>query len=67
MFFALTNALLDASIASWDAKRAFDSVRRLLPFIFSLRTNGARLGGRFKGTQTIEAVIGSLTSQSSWP
>jgi hypothetical protein len=27
MFFALGNALLDASIAAWDAKRAFDSER----------------------------------------
>ena len=27
MFFAMTNAILDASIAAWDAKRAFDSVR----------------------------------------
>lgn len=27
MFFALSNALLDASIAVWDCKRVFDSVR----------------------------------------
>jgi hypothetical protein len=27
MFFALTNAIFDAGIAAWDAKRAFDSVR----------------------------------------
>jgi hypothetical protein len=27
LFFALTGALLDASIAAWDAKRAYDSVR----------------------------------------
>jgi hypothetical protein len=27
MFFALTNALLDASIAVWDAKRTYDSER----------------------------------------
>jgi hypothetical protein len=27
MFFALANAVLDASIASWDSKRFFDSVR----------------------------------------
>jgi hypothetical protein len=27
MFFAIGNAMLDASIAVWDAKRAFDSVR----------------------------------------
>jgi hypothetical protein len=27
MFFALNNALFDASIAAWDMKREFDSVR----------------------------------------
>ena len=27
MFFAMTSAVLDASIACWDAKRAYDSVR----------------------------------------
>ena len=27
MFFALSNAILDAGIASWDSKRYFDSVR----------------------------------------
>ena len=27
MFFALTNAMLDAEIPAWDAKRAYDSVR----------------------------------------
>jgi hypothetical protein len=27
MFFAITNAMLDASIVAWDAKRAFDSDR----------------------------------------
>jgi hypothetical protein len=27
LFFALTNAIFDASIACWDAKRAYDSVR----------------------------------------
>jgi len=29
LFFTLGNALLDASICAWDAKRAFDSVRPL--------------------------------------
>ncbi|MDQ6734969.1 MAG: vanadium-dependent haloperoxidase [Nitrospirota bacterium] len=27
MFFALTNAIFDASVAAWDAKRAYDFVR----------------------------------------
>jgi len=37
MFFALTNAILDASIVSWDAKRHFDYVRPVtaIHFLFS--------------------------------
>ena len=27
MFFAMTNAVFDASIACWDAKRTYDYVR----------------------------------------
>jgi hypothetical protein len=36
MFFALTNAVFDAGIASWDMKRAFDSVRpaTAIPFLY---------------------------------
>ena len=36
MFFALTNAIFDAGIAAWDAKRFFDSVRPVtaIPFLF---------------------------------
>ena len=36
MFFALTNAIFDAGIAAWDAKRAFDSVRPItsIPYLF---------------------------------
>jgi hypothetical protein len=36
LFFALTNAIFDAGIAAWDAKRAFDSVRpaTAIPYIF---------------------------------
>ena len=37
LFFALTGALLDAGIAAWDAKRAFDSVRPVtaIHFLFA--------------------------------
>lgn len=34
MFFILSNALLDASIAAWDAKRAYDSVRPITAIHF---------------------------------
>jgi hypothetical protein len=51
MFFALSNALMDASIAAWDAKRAYDSVRpaTAIPLVFK----GKRIrawGGPGKGT-----------------
>jgi hypothetical protein len=54
MFFALTNALLDASIAAWDAKRAFDSVRPVTAIHFLFADQPVQAwGGRFKGTQAI--------------
>jgi hypothetical protein len=39
LFFALGNALMDASIAAWDAKRAYDSVRPVsaIHFLFAGR------------------------------
>jgi len=57
MFFALTNALFDASIAAWDAKRAFDSVRpaTAIPYLFT----GVQIrswGGPGKGTVTLDGA-----------
>jgi len=51
MFFALSNAMLDASIAAWDAKRAYDSVRPItaIPLLFHGKTIRA-WGGPGKGT-----------------
>jgi hypothetical protein len=51
MFFALTNAMLDAGIAAWDTKRAYDSVRPVTAI--SLLFRGKRIrawGGPDKGT-----------------
>lgn len=51
MYFALANALLDASIATWDAKRAYDSERPVTSI--SLLFNGRKIrswGGPGKGT-----------------
>src|SRR5258708_25112415 len=54
MFFALTNALLDAGIAAWDAKLAYDSVRPITAIHFLFAGQEWRAwGGRFKGTQTL--------------
>jgi uncharacterized protein DUF6851/vanadium-dependent haloperoxidase-like protein len=57
MFFALGNALLDASIACWDAKRVWDSVRPItaIPFLFTGRTIMA-WAGPFQGTQAIDGA-----------
>jgi len=54
LFFALTNALLDAGIACWDAKRAFDSVRPItaIRYLFQGRQVTA-WGGPYKGTTQI--------------
>jgi uncharacterized protein DUF6851/vanadium-dependent haloperoxidase-like protein len=51
MFFALSNAMLDAGIAAWDAKRAYDSVRpaTAIPFLFHDKKIRA-WGGPGKGT-----------------
>jgi hypothetical protein len=51
MFFALSNAMLDAGIAAWDAKRAYDSVRPITAI--SLLFGGKKIrawGGPGKGT-----------------
>ena len=51
MFFALSNAMLDASIAAWDAMRAYDSVRPItaIPLLFKGKKIRA-WGGPGKGT-----------------
>jgi hypothetical protein len=54
MFFALTNASLDASIAVWDCKRVFDSVRPITAIRFLMAGRSIRgWAGPYQGTQTI--------------
>lgn len=51
MFFALSNAMFDASIAAWDAKRTYDSVRPITAIPFLFRGKKIRAwGGPGKGT-----------------
>jgi hypothetical protein len=54
MFFALGNALLDASIAVWEAKRFYDYVRPItaVRYLYAGRTIDA-WGGPGLGTQSI--------------
>jgi hypothetical protein len=54
LFFALSNAVLDAGIAAWDAKRAFDSVRPVTAIQYLYRGKQVRAwGGPDQGTRTI--------------
>jgi hypothetical protein len=54
MYFAMTNAILDASIAAWALKRTFDSVRPVtsIPLLFSGKP--IKTWVPFMGTQTID-------------
>jgi hypothetical protein len=57
IFFALGNAVLDASICAWDAKRAYDSVRPItaIHFLYSGQTIQAWVP--FSGTQSIPGEL----------
>jgi hypothetical protein len=55
MFFALSNALMDADIAVWDAKRLYDSVRPATAIPLLLRgTKIKAWGGPGKGTVELD-------------
>ena len=55
LFFALCNALLDASIACWECKRYYDSVRPITAVRELYRGKDIQAwGGPHKGTQTIK-------------
>jgi hypothetical protein len=62
MFFAMTNAVLDASISSWDAKRYFDYVRPVtaIHFLYAGQTieswQGAIDGADWKPYQAANVV-----------
>ncbi len=51
MFFVLSNAIFDAGIAAWDAKRAYDSIRPVTAIPLLYRGKAIRSwGGPGKGT-----------------
>ena len=55
VFFAMTNAIFDAGIVAWDAKRAFDSVRPVTAISFLFKGQQIQAwGGPFKGTITMD-------------
>jgi hypothetical protein len=54
LFFALSNALLDASITAWDAKRQWDSVRPVTAVRWLKQGQLIQAwGGPYQGTRTI--------------
>jgi hypothetical protein len=54
LFFALTNAIFDASICCWDNKCAFDSVRPITAIRYLFRGQQVRAwGGPYQGTRVI--------------
>jgi len=57
LFFALTNAIFDASICCWDNKRAFASVRPITALRYLFRGQQVRAwGGPGRGTQLIDGA-----------
>jgi len=58
LFFALTNGLLDASVAVWEAKRYYDSPRPVtaIRFLFGGRPVRA-WAGPFQGTQLVSGDV----------
>jgi hypothetical protein len=68
LFFALTNAIFDAGIVAWDAKRAFDSVRpaTAIPYVFQGQQIRA-WGGRGKGTVTMDGRFWIPYQKNTFP
>jgi hypothetical protein len=57
LFFALTNAIFDASICCWDNKRVFASVRPITALRYLFHGQQIRVwGGPYRGTQTIDGA-----------
>jgi len=68
LFFALGNAIFDASIATWDAKRHFDYARPITTIRHLFRGQTVRgWGGPGQGTQTILGETWRPFQVSSFP
>jgi len=68
MFFVLSNAMLDAGIAAWDAKRAYDSVRPITAISLLFRGRAIRAwGGRGKGTTEMDGSQWMPYQSSTFP
>ncbi|MBC7454202.1 MAG: vanadium-dependent haloperoxidase [Massilia sp.] len=70
MFFALTNALFDAGIAAWDAKRTYDSARPItaIRYLMNGKTvTGFGSGGPAAGLQAIAGEAWIPFQPTSFP
>ena len=68
LFFALTNAILDAGICAWDNKRAFDSVRPITAIRYLFQGQTIRgWGGPFQGTREIDGAQWLPYQASTFP
>jgi hypothetical protein len=68
LFFALTNAIFDASICCWDNKRAFDSVRPITAIRYLFRgQNVLAWGGPFQGAKLINGEVWFPYQASTFP
>jgi hypothetical protein len=57
LFFALTNAVFDASICCWDNKRFYDSVRPITAIRYLFQGHQVRAwGGPYQGTRLIDGA-----------
>jgi hypothetical protein len=68
LFFALTNAIFDASICCWDNKCAFDSVRPITAIRYLFRGQQVRAwGGPYQGTRVIDGADWFPYQASTFP
>jgi hypothetical protein len=68
LFFALTNAVFDASICCWDNKCAFDSVRPITAIRYLFRGQQVRAwGGPYQGTRVIDGADWFPYQASTFP
>jgi hypothetical protein len=68
VFFGLANALLDASITAWDAKRQWDSVRPITAVRWLKKGQLIQAwGGPYQGTKTIRGEDWQPYQPASFP
>jgi hypothetical protein len=68
LFFALTNAVFDASICCWDNKRFFDSVRPITAIRYLFQGQQVRSwGGPYQGTRLMDGADWLPYQASTFP